>query len=425
MVGWPPTVMRLCVSCGIAALLLCGCAPDLGECDIEVAKQVYYTDDEVRLPAYGGQALVEASCGGGAFCHSEAATGPARYGVPAGLDFDVSIAETADQTARLRSGIARVREWRSGVWREVHAGTMPPGEIGEAIRAGGLPYAELPPLPTAEGKEILRNWLACNAPIVERATTRPDGFAPIGDIVAAESCLATPCSGACVDVRSDPANCGSCGTVCEAGTVCAAGACTAGGCPAPTVECSAGCVDTATSRQHCGSCGTVCPAATECIGGTCTTSTCGVGLSTCGSECVDVRTDRLHCGACDRACASGEECAGGSCTACDASVTFAAQVQPVFTARCASSMCHGGMRPQADLSLEAGRSHAELVGVPSGCTDGKLLVAPGVVTGSYLMNKLTGVGICTGMRMPSRAESLSAADLALIRNWICGGARND
>jgi hypothetical protein len=106
-------------------------------------------------------------------------------------------------------------------------------------------------------------------------------------------------------------------------------------------------------------------------------------------------------------------------------VTLSGHVQPVFTARCSSSTCHGGARPQAGLSLESGRAHAALVGVPSRCTDGKLLVAPGDVSASYLVNKVTGIGICAGMRMPLRADPLSPAEIQTIRNWICNGAPND
>lgn len=35
----------------------------------------------------------------------------------------------------------------------------------------------------------------------------------------------TACGSACVDVKTDPSNCGSCGTVCTAGQTCAAGTC--------------------------------------------------------------------------------------------------------------------------------------------------------------------------------------------------------
>lgn len=409
----------------VLSLFLCGCPPDLGPCDPEAARRVVFTADDSRLPAYGGQALVESSCGGGAFCHAELAEGPARYGVPAGLDFDVSLAENADQTARLRRGIETLRAWRLEAYREVHAGTMPPGAIGSAIASTGIAYADLPPVGTAEGDEILRNWLACGAPVVERTTPRPDGFEPVGDIVPAGRCSGTACGDACVDIGSDPANCGGCGNTCAPGTVCATGACIEGGCPAPTVDCSGACVETGTSEAHCGACDNACTAGMQCSAGTCATSACAPGLTMCGAACVDTSSDSAHCGACDAPCAASETCSGGACASCDPSVTLSGHVQPIFTARCASSTCHGGARPQAGLSLESGRSHAALVGVPSRCMDGKSLVAAGDIAGSYVINKVTGIGICTGMRMPLRDEPLSTTEIDLLRNWICNGALND
>ena len=55
----------------------------------------------------------------------------------------------------------------------------------------------------------------------------------------------------------------------------------------------------------------------------------------------------------------------------------------------------------------------------------KMLVTPGDVSKSYLENKLTGIGMCSGSQMPKAGSSLPAADLAKIRAWICSGAKND
>ncbi|MEZ4250764.1 MAG: hypothetical protein R3B99_21255 [Polyangiales bacterium] len=51
--------------------------------------------------------------------------------------------------------------------------------------------------------------------------------------------------------------------------------------------------------------------------------------------------------------------------------------------------------------------------------------ARGDPDGSYLMAKLLGVGMCRGNRMPKADQPLSTAQLDLVRDWICGGARND
>jgi hypothetical protein len=52
-------------------------------------------------------------------------------------------------------------------------------------------------------------------------------------------------------------------------------------------------------------------------------------------------------------------------------------------------------------------------------------VAPGSVATSYLVNKLTGQGLCSGNLMPPNGGPLSSTQLDLIRAWICNGAPNN
>src|SRR5687767_7985602 len=51
------------------------------------------------------------------------------------------------------------------------------------------------------------------------------------------------CGAACANLRTDPANCGACGTACTAGQVCDLGRCAAG-CSAGLLQCGQSCVDT-------------------------------------------------------------------------------------------------------------------------------------------------------------------------------------
>ena len=82
--------------------------------------------------------------------------------------------------------------------------------------------------------------------------------------------------------------------------------------------------------------------------------------------------------------------------------------------------------PAEGLNLNAGKAYAALVNAPSSqCGGGTLLVKPGAVGESYLVNKLTGQGMCFGSRMPKGGSSLSQAQIDLVRTWICAGAPNN
>jgi FtsP/CotA-like multicopper oxidase with cupredoxin domain len=90
---------------------------------------------------------------------------------------------------------------------------------------------------------------------------------------------ASVCGGTCTDLRTDNANCGACGTVCDAGQLCSAGTC-ALSCQAALVECASTCVDPLSSPDHCGAtlgcgvggvglAGAVCGGFTSCFRGYC------------------------------------------------------------------------------------------------------------------------------------------------------------
>ena len=52
----------------LVVLVSFGCAPELGEGDVESAREVVY--DQRGLPAFAGQAIMIQSCGAGGHCHS-------------------------------------------------------------------------------------------------------------------------------------------------------------------------------------------------------------------------------------------------------------------------------------------------------------------------------------------------------------------
>lgn len=94
----------------------------------------------------------------------------------------------------------------------------------------------------------------------------------------------------------------------------------------------------------------------------------------------------------------------------------------VFTPFCAGH--HGPSLAEADLDLSAGRSFANLVNVPS-TQVGLDLVTPGDAENSYLIHKMEGRESITGRPMPIGALPLDAEVMAVIRQWINAGARNN
>jgi hypothetical protein len=145
----------------------------------------------------------------------------------------------------------------------------------------------------------------------------------------------------------------------------------------------------------------------------------------CGASCVDTQTDTANCGACGNTCAAGQTCAAGVCTCGNSSVSFAAAVQPIFTASCATAGCHKGIAAQQGLDLSAGKAYAGLVNVATQqCNDGRKRVLPGQPTESYLVDKVMGVDLCFGTQMP-KLGALPPAQLQTIADWICGGALNN
>lgn len=175
-----------------------------GACDPVAARAVVYraveTDpahlgDDLLVPAYAGQAVVFNTCTGS--CHASSATGMARLGAPAELDFDLDPIATATDTAALDVLLTnhhRILDHGGAMWGSITGGTMPPGPVGldQEQRAFTWPDSTelLARLSEPAGREILRNWLACGAPFVDRSdldgalATCPAGETCEGDYVA-------------------------------------------------------------------------------------------------------------------------------------------------------------------------------------------------------------------------------------------------
>ena len=95
----------------------------------------------------------------------------------------------------------------------------------------------------------------------------------------------------------------------------------------------------------------------------------------------------------------------------------------VFTPSCATSGCHVGGTPAANLNLEAANSYAMLIGIASTQDGGVQRVNPGNPGLSYLITKLEGPGANGGQMPPSGA--MLQAEIDVIRQWIGDGAIDD
>jgi len=134
----------------------------------------------------------------------------------------------------------------------------------------------------------------------------------------------TDCDGVCVDLSSDPNDCGNCGNVCptpdNGSATCSGGICGVD-CDSGYSECGDECVDTQSDLSNCGDCGIICyppnNAIATCIGGSCGYN-CDPGYTECGSMiCVDTQSDTYNCGTCGIVCPVPDHgsatCVGGSC----------------------------------------------------------------------------------------------------------------
>lgn len=156
-------------------------------------------------------------------------------------------------------------------------------------------------------------------PVDTGFTPTDTGFTPV-DTGGPPACAAPRrvCDGACVDIRTDLAHCGSCGRECAAGQFCSGGSCrSTSECAAPRMTCGESCIDITADVFNCGACSRRCGAGQTCTGSRCVggTPTCPSPTRLCGARCIDVGGDPANCGACGRTCAPGTTCTRGACVA--------------------------------------------------------------------------------------------------------------
>lgn len=152
------------------------------------------------------------------------------------------------------------------------------------------------------------------------------------------------CAGTCVDTNSDAYHCGKCWNQCRNHEVCDSGSCKSPSaktcspaCDSNRRCCGETCIDVLTDPKNCGTCGVACPDGIACVDGKCDVKPtcqcsdgkvcdengdcvvkCGSSLcrpdeSCCGNTCTTLDTVK-HCGSCDNACQGNAPfCQHGAC----------------------------------------------------------------------------------------------------------------
>ncbi|GEM_PF-1405913 len=138
--------------------------------------------------------------------------------------------------------------------------------------------------------------------------------------------------------------------------------------------------------------------------------------ATISPDCTSVPVPKLICPKRPPA-AGGGKTSGGP-------VSFASTIAPMLAASCAIPSCHTGSNPSEGLTLDADKSYAALVNVPSLEVPALKLVAPGKPKASYLLLKVEGTA-SQGAPMPLTGTPLSAGQIQQISDWIAQGAQNN
>jgi hypothetical protein len=99
-----------------------------------------------------------------------------------------------------------------------------------------------------------------------------------------------------------------------------------------------------------------------------------------------------------------------------APMSFSRDVAPLLD-HCGNMDCHGPGTtwPYASLVSAAATE----------CDPARVIVTPGDVAHSYLIDKLSGHDMCTGVQMPKMGTPLAQDQVDAIASWIAQGAANN
>lgn len=107
-----------------------------------------------------------------------------------------------------------------------------------------------------------------------------------------------------------------------------------------------------------------------------------------------------------------------------ANPSFANDIQPIFTARCAIGGCHSVRSARAQMVLVAGHAYDSLVNKPAYLLSQYDRVEPGDAVNSWLVRMIEDDDVArfNYSRMPLGGQPLTRNQIATIVNWIENGA---
>jgi hypothetical protein len=152
-----------------------------------------------------------------------------------------------------------------------------------------------------------------------------------------------------VDFPDDPA-CSADGAPCFTAAECCSQSCTAGSCGQPSgcgpglTTCNAACVDLTSDPLNCGACGSQCPIGAACQNGACMAPSCVDAIKNGAETDVDCGGVCPPCAA-GYSCVTGADCVTGVCTAgtCAQAQCLSAADCPGAATECQAPTCTGGV----------------------------------------------------------------------------------
>jgi hypothetical protein len=135
-----------------------------------------------------------------------------------------------------------------------------------------------------------------------------------------EDCNGNPSDGCEANLQTDSKDCGLCGRACtslpNAFVACSKGVCGVGACNPGFADCNGfvadGCeANLGSDSQNCGACKKACGPTQTCTAAACACASAEDTL--CDGACTDFETDPNNCGGCGDACVTGQKCVSGKC----------------------------------------------------------------------------------------------------------------